>query len=198
MYGGLPSFGGFQPFTEYEVGLGRIAEALHCIMGALGRAIDVKALESEVEHISEELGKVRWFTDEYSRDIYTRRLWEKSKYREQSTDDIVQAGQRLKTRVNEYAGTIYHCPHPLTFIEIAVACYYCAYDLGSAAQRSAVKYVREGPPLENALHNEQYKKSVQKLIEVIKASLAKVGASLIPYTGYVAGEETATSSTSSW
>lgn len=85
LYGGIPTGGGFQSFTEYEIGAQRIAEACHCILGSVGKlAVGYrdkapwaewrKLLAYEEDHIAEEIGLVTKFLTEYSRPTYDARV----------------------------------------------------------------------------------------------------------------------------
>ena len=52
VYGGLPAGGNYRSSTEYEIGAQRIAEAIHCILGSLHKA--VKDLKSKVNQYHRE------------------------------------------------------------------------------------------------------------------------------------------------
>jgi hypothetical protein len=76
-YGGLPSWGDFSSNTEYEIGGGKILEAVHCILGSLGRHLgknmdDWDSMKrTEKGHILEEFGIIQKTLKEYSKDLYT-------------------------------------------------------------------------------------------------------------------------------
>jgi len=72
-YGGLPTSGGFSSNTEYEIGAQRIAEAVHCILGSLGKMF-YSDLWTERGHIEEEMGIIEHCVKEYSRDLYVDQL----------------------------------------------------------------------------------------------------------------------------
>tara|TARA_Y100000310_G_scaffold60467_1_gene55793 strand:+ start:1997 stop:3091 length:1095 start_codon:yes stop_codon:yes gene_type:complete len=85
LYGGMPSGGGFQPYTEYEIGAMRIAEACHCLLGSLGKLHDRRLddapwsrwrelLAYERAHLEEEFGIVVKAVHEYNRPLYTERI----------------------------------------------------------------------------------------------------------------------------
>jgi hypothetical protein len=71
-YGGIPSGGGFDSNTEYEVGLQRILEAIHCILGSIERGVDVSGniIWHELDHIKEEINIIKNSLEEYARPLY--------------------------------------------------------------------------------------------------------------------------------
>lgn len=75
-YGGIGSGGGYGSATEFELGAQRIAEAVHCILGSLGkwRRDWGTTLYFEEAHIKEELGIVEKSMGEYSRPLYHERM----------------------------------------------------------------------------------------------------------------------------
>lgn len=80
IYGGLPSEGGISPNKEFAIGLSRIFEAAHCILGSLGRHLGrdknnfASMIRSEEVHIIEELKIIEYCIKEYSRPIYRKAL----------------------------------------------------------------------------------------------------------------------------
>lgn len=71
-YGGIPTGGGFSCSTEFEVGLQRLSEAVHCIIGSLHRS--PKGSFHEGAHIMEEMDLVEKILAEYKRPIYVMQL----------------------------------------------------------------------------------------------------------------------------
>ena len=78
LYGGLPTGGGYKANTEFEIGAQRFSEAAHCILGSLGKIYgsgsnNPKRIERA--HIEEELGIIEGVVKEYSRDLYSDRMY---------------------------------------------------------------------------------------------------------------------------
>jgi len=95
LYGGLPEVGGYGHYTEYEIGAGLTAEAAHCILGSLSRAITHGHWDIEIGHISEEVRTIEKNFNEYSHDIYTGRVWQDNRYVDKSRDSIRKASVKL-------------------------------------------------------------------------------------------------------
>lgn len=112
LYGGLSDGGGFSSATEFEIGAQRIAEAVHCILGSLGKDVSGKNTwaamrDGERGHIKEEMGLVEQFAKEYARPLYAKRLTDFSHYKpayaergrefaQMSVDSIRNAAPKLK------------------------------------------------------------------------------------------------------
>jgi len=74
-FGGFPGRGGFGSWTEYELGAGLIGEALHCILGSLGKIWrGVSDFDLERGHIMEEVGLIDGALSEYARSLYWEEL----------------------------------------------------------------------------------------------------------------------------
>lgn len=81
-YGGIESNGGYKSFKELEVGVARIVEATHCILGSLSRIVhrlnrgsDFKSATSvEKDHIYEEVQIIQKAIKEYSRFLYVDQI----------------------------------------------------------------------------------------------------------------------------
>lgn len=87
LYGGLPSGGNFNASKELEIGAQRIAEAIHCLLGSLGRntkryddkSPDLGAAWDQMQHVEgahlkEELGIIEYVLKEYVRPVYTQQI----------------------------------------------------------------------------------------------------------------------------
>jgi len=61
-FGGIPSGGGYGSNTEYEIGAQRLAEAVHCVLGAV--------MNEDDYHIKDECGLTNKILKEYSKPIY--------------------------------------------------------------------------------------------------------------------------------
>jgi len=100
LYGGLPGGGGYGSGTEYEVGAQQMAEAVHCILGSIGKAEGGNDYRIERGHIEEELGIVMHVLNEYSKDLYTDRIWTSeeqlraAKYKEEWIDRLLGYAQK--------------------------------------------------------------------------------------------------------
>lgn len=87
LYGGLPTVGGYQANTEYEIGAQRIVEAVHCILGSISRMRDMSDLRTEKSHIEEEMDNIKGYRKEYSRPLYINRLKPTDRYYQLRTSD---------------------------------------------------------------------------------------------------------------
>lgn len=67
MFDRIRSNAGYGCETEYNVGVSRIAEALHCVFGAAAKSIGTGY--SEAGHIDEEISELEKCVDEYDRSI---------------------------------------------------------------------------------------------------------------------------------
>jgi len=145
-YGELPEVGGFSSATEYEIGLGRIAEAAHCILGSLAKGVrrdQPAGYRLEIGHISEEFDIIQQAIEEYGRDLYYGRLFDGSyklgrDYAKLTVESIRHAASELKvraesakSRLGDYAPIIR---------ELAVACYDLVIALADAALLSVKDY----------------------------------------------------------
>lgn len=105
-YGGLPSGGNFRPTSEYVVGMSKIAEACHCILGSLQRSqerIDKgseprSAMESEFVHIDEEIGIIEKVINTYSNDRYIDLL---NKGTDGDVQEFVDTARDLKSKAED-------------------------------------------------------------------------------------------------
>lgn len=120
IYGGLPSGGGYGSATEYEIGAQRIAEAAHCILGSIGKVLHNPHDDpwlTEKSHIHEELAIIKYSIKEYSKDLYSDRMYRDKKevlndyvkpeyaeefleYVQKSIKSIKLASPALKTKAN--------------------------------------------------------------------------------------------------
>ncbi|KKN96780.1 hypothetical protein LCGC14_0164240 [marine sediment metagenome] len=173
IYGGLPEGGWFQAYTEYEIGLQRIAEAVHCILGSLGSAVYAKAspLRIEVGHINEEMGIIRHVNEEYVRDVYREHL-EVSKYKDESLESMQKAATRLRKRATRMKGSL-QVEDPL-YRAAADACYDVVIKLAEATLGILVVYERTGT-LYYPLNNSKYREAVEHLDDSLRALVEQYG-----------------------
>lgn len=109
-YGGMPSNGGFvEANNEYEVGISRMAEALHCILGSIRKASTYdswkRGIDVEVGHIREEMDIINRVMKEYSRSLYIKDreyggVWREGrrsiKYMEKQAEELALKAARKK------------------------------------------------------------------------------------------------------
>lgn len=111
LYGGIPTSGGFGANKEYELAADTIAEAAHCILGALGKRIrgDVDKSEwkgmvrGERAHLTEEIGIIMKALGDYSRDIYTRQINDISQYKEEYRGMMREYNEKMVTSIRDAA-----------------------------------------------------------------------------------------------
>ncbi len=173
IYGGLPEGGWFQAYTEYEIGLQRVAEAVHCILGSLGSAAYAKAspLRIEVGHINEEMGIILHVNQEYVRDVYREHL-EVSKYKDESLESMSSAATRLRERAAKMKGRL-QVEDPL-YQAAADACYDVVIRLCEATLKVLGIYQDSGK-LFYPLNNREYGEAVEVLDESLRALVEQYG-----------------------
>lgn len=132
-YGGIPSEGGFGKDTFFEVGIGIIAEAAHCILGVVAGAANSQlsmedALEVCQQHVYEELGIIQRTLNEYSAN--TKYIDEFYAQDENYKKEVKNKAKQLKDLANSMSkqlkGT---CPDEL--IEVAQLSYSVIEKLAS-------------------------------------------------------------------
>ena len=139
-YGGIITGGGYSSHTEYEIGAQQIAEALHCILGSLGRDVGLGMGRAEAEHIKEEFGIIERAIKEYSRKLYSDRLMpDYSKYGEQSVKSIRKVSPKLKSSALKLQRQLGKDLDPETR-GLALACYDMLVDLANEMLLSVVEY----------------------------------------------------------
>jgi len=162
VFGGLPESGGYGSNTEYEIGAQSFAEAAHCILGSLGRALGDNGLRMELGHISEEMYLIRKAVTTYSRDIYTTRLWEKYPYyKEKSVENIRQASKKLRVLAERKKSEVETKEEPIRSIAIAT------YDAVIMLTITMLESIKDYPNMTNAFQNESLKQSVEKLGQMV-------------------------------
>ncbi len=129
-YAGVPSGGGFIAQTEYEIGAQRIAEAVHCVLGAV--------LSDDKYHMADECDLVHHLLSEYSKPDYPKNFREKAEREGEGRDGVdtkgfmqrarslVQLAKSLRSKVDDTWN------HP----EIARASYDTLVALGKAVEES--------------------------------------------------------------
>jgi hypothetical protein len=161
VYGGLPDGGGYGSNTEYEIGAQSFAEAAHCILGSLGKALGDNGLRYELGHISEEMGIIRRVIREYSKDLYITRVWENHPYKEKSVESIRSSSKKLRETARQKRSQIETEKEPIKSIAIAT---YDAVILLTLAMEESIKYY---PDMTNAFQNESLRSSVEKLGQMV-------------------------------
>lgn len=150
MYGGLPDGGGFEGATELEVGMRESVEAVHCILGSLGRNTTGRKfewnriLDMEAGHIYNEYKLVEKYQKEYSRPLYVERINADptARYARKTAENIRSIGVTLKKTCERMKGDVLaqrDVPEPV--MNAAVAC----YDYVIALMSSAVKAFEPWP-----------------------------------------------------
>lgn len=186
-YGDIPSNGGFGYATEYEIGISRIAEALHCIIGSLCKQYwrgELDKIGIEQGHIKEEFKLIKDCIEEYSRDLYNKRLYafeefrkyfdteeeflsyiaQKKEYAQKSIDSIRSNGETLLNLAQSKIGLLGN-----SLIErMAKQCYICLVALSQAAVKSV-----SGKVVENCLRDETFLNLVDKLGSMISQVLVR-------------------------
>jgi hypothetical protein len=157
VFGGLPDGGGYGSNTEYEIGAQSFAEAAHCILGSLGKALGDNGLRYELGHISEEMGIIRRSIREYSKDLYITRVWENHPYKEKSVESIRQASKKLRVLAEQKKSEVETEEEPIRSIAIAT------YDAVIMLTIAMLESIKDYPNMTNAFQNESLKQSVEKL-----------------------------------
>lgn len=137
----LEANGGIRPYdyrvidTEYGVGLTRVAEATHCILGSLYGGY--KYHSPEMHHIQEEMGIIKFCVDEYRKPMYTGRLFqgEAANATIQTIKELYPSLRKLavqkRTSLKKHKKEI-----PLEIYSIALACYNLLEVLAIGAVKS--------------------------------------------------------------
>jgi hypothetical protein len=177
MYGGLPGGGGYQAYTEYEIGAQRTAEAVHCLLGAVGNLLDPRSrvcpsweyhLFYQGEHIHEEMGLIDDCIKEYSRPLYSERIlpknifkqpWKKPVYAQdalvhakKSVVSIMEASPRLIATAKKNLEALDPSSMPEPIWMVADRAYKLVIALAKAMEQS----VRDYPVrVDNAFQNDR-------------------------------------------
>jgi hypothetical protein len=176
-FGGIPGGGGYQVNTEYEVGAQRMAEAVHCILGSLGKFFKTwpSTLATEHEHIQEEMGLIEKFMKEYSRDLYSDRVrtgsgmfGEKPKedFSQKTVDSINQNSPKLRANAEKMKKRwMAQDDVPKEVMEVGKWCYIVLIDMTKALEESVKRYPKE---VTNAFQETELKASVRLLRDKIE------------------------------
>ncbi len=162
MYGGIPDGGGYSSATEYEVGAQRTAEAVHCILGSLGKALSHGVPRIEVGHIQEEMGLIENFVEEYAKPVYIERVWENSPNKERSYQSIINSSNRLKQLASSKKSQLE--VQDEAYRQTAEACYDIIYLLSTLMLQSVENY----PEMKNAFASPALISAVQKLRSLVE------------------------------
>ena len=124
-YFGIKTCGGFKHYTEYEIGIGRLLEELHCILGSLVRSkYKVENMKYEIDHILEENNLLKRDLKEYSRDLYFERFNNDNEYSIKSKNSIISAcatSGRYVIKIRRELQNLYK-PKDAFWVPLAQAC----------------------------------------------------------------------------
>ena len=167
-YGGIPTGGGYESNTEYEIGALRMAEALHCILGSLGKVdrTGMQYLNIEKGHIFEELEIVLKVSKEYSKELYITRLFSNDEYGQKSINNIKKVSPILNKIARKEK---LNCDFINNTIleDVAKSCYGCLVQLSNIMNRSVEKLIDNKPSF-NALNDVLLKDEINYLEREIK------------------------------
>jgi len=165
LYGGIPGGGGYTNTSEYEIGARDIAEAAHCILGSLGKAMlqegespegVVHRWRIETGHFQEEMGIIEKSLKEYRRPIYLNQLNDlrgrsrdfgepqAQAWRKRSIDNIREASPLLRDTAKEMLGELDGVEMEGYARTAAIHAYMVLISLAEAMLRS-VKTKKLGP-----------------------------------------------------
>ena len=174
MYGGLQGGTAYGSSTEYAIGANKIQEALHCILGSLGRDVGAGVGMSESGHIKEEFGIIEKTVKEYSRDLYSDRLIDGS-YRDKKWPDetvkvinknskkLIDIAKKLRGQIDKGLGK--------ATIRLGEESYKFSEDLAHAMYNS----VREYPTrVTNAYQDRSIKLALSRLRKAKDAWLKEI------------------------
>jgi hypothetical protein len=137
-YGGLPGSGGFNPWTEYEIGGARMAQEVSCIVGSIAKAVRalkwdpgddaayLMRVRQEQAHLEEEMSLIENDIKEYGKThIYTDPLNDDIKrgdtsYVEGMVEDIrTQAPKLRRIAKKRREAASEHTPEDLRRVALA-------------------------------------------------------------------------------
>lgn len=136
-YGGMRGVGGLKPYTEYLVGIRRVFEELHCILGSLYKVsfeLDDESylpdvLAREIGHITEEFDLIERNMRDYSKDIYLMTpeihgsgVYHKG-YRKKTVEDLRENIPETLRRAQEGLRAATRSDLPYEAKELAISCY---------------------------------------------------------------------------
>lgn len=182
LYGGMPSGGGYGTGSEYEVGAQRMAEALHCILGSLGRntgndSNDWDRMRAvEAGHILEERGIVVKVLKEYARPLYIERLregyQEKGRYGVQSVDSMAKNSPVLEHTATAAFNALYRAKEgmPEDVYRVAAFSYLALVRLAQAVGKS-VEAVKDEQDTRGAFTDPSLRSVVRKLDKAVSTLL---------------------------
>ncbi len=128
-YGGMKSFGGLNSYNEYLVGIGNIFENLHCILGATPSE-DYEGMEnyigSKIRHMEEEVDKIKYALNEYSKDIYLEPYEEGGVFRkeEEMLKDLREKLPKIEKRAKRGLDLVMKSDLPYELKDVARSTYH--------------------------------------------------------------------------
>jgi hypothetical protein len=174
LFGGLPEGGWFGVGTEYEIGLQRVAEAIHCILGSIGAPIrgSLNKLSTEVGHINEEVGIILRVNEEYSLPVYKEHLLI-SDYKDQSLESMETSANRLIERAEKMKSRIR--TEDSLYRAAGEACYDAVIALGEATLLTLRVYQNSGNIYSHPVANRDYLSAVQVMIDRLRELIEAYG-----------------------
>lgn len=141
IYGGLPEAGGFNCWTQLEVGAQRIAEATHCILGSIQKTAG-HPWRYEVGHIAEEIGIIVDSQRDYGQRLYVE-IFDEHGDGAKSVDSMKANAPKLRARAKKWLAQ-----HEQWFPEDALAtkCIRLCYELVIALSDSLERFARTWKP----------------------------------------------------
>lgn len=184
-YGGMKSFGGLKPQTEYEVGIGNVFEELHCILGSLTRISRVWEREDELTHlpsgslghIMEEMDKLETDIDEYSRDLYLKPIEEEGVFYEERQDDTIEDLKEnvpaVKERANKGLEALGRSELPYEVKQVAQH----VYDIYKQMCRVIMRSLEDDEltPEDNVFKNDQLRRQYEYLEDAVSELASEYG-----------------------
>ncbi len=172
-YGSIPGGGYFSCNNEYELAAQRIAEEAHCILGSLhGTRMNYNryGIKGEKPHIMEEIGLINKNMEEYSRDVYTKMMFEPEypdhkEWAQSAIGSILIAAPTLEKHAR-------HCRKHLKrdlLYGMAHACYTVLIELAVAMKKSVEDFLERGT-IKSAFKNTNLEKAVFDLNRIINVT----------------------------
>jgi hypothetical protein len=175
MYGGIPTGGGYIPNVEFEVGLQRMAEAAHCILGSLNRAFyEIGYISGEKKHIKEEFDLIKRDQREYSKDLYIGRVFPlEREYGPKAVESIRKNAPKLIKLAKDLMRKLDKSRYPKEAYELAKQTYQFIIDLSEAGLKTVSENNIDGMTIKRNYLND-LDKSVRELERKVDAFIKNV------------------------